>query len=357
MHVSNLPSPTIRQSRQLVADLFARKAFVYWVDFLVCLLFGYAAAAIYLTSPALTWQQAISFLVAGTLLYRLGSFMHEIVHFRQGEMIGFQVVWNLLAGVPLLTPSTFYVSHIDHHKTHHYGTEEDGEYLPLGTGSWQLLLAFMSQVFLQPIAVFLRFLVVTPLSLLHPGLRRWTMEHASSFVIDFRYRRPVKEVSLWNWATALEVACSLRAAAILVFVLVGVNSWTRIPQLYSLAAFILALNHIRTLAAHRYLGDGEAMTLEEQLLDSTNITGVPVLTEILCPLGLRYHALHHLLPGIPYYNLGAAHRRLVAALPADAPYHKTVYASWFSVVREFIRGRSHDKKRGLDRLGSRARSV
>jgi len=27
-------------------------------------------------------------------------------------------------------------------------------------------------------------------------------------------------------------------------------------------------------------------------------------------VGLRYHALHHLMPSLPYHSLGEAHRRL-----------------------------------------------
>jgi fatty acid desaturase len=39
-------------------------------------------------------------------------------------------------------------------------------------------------------------------------------------------------------------------------------------------------------------------------------------------VGLRYHALHHLMPRLPYHNLGTAHRRLVEALPADHAYRR-----------------------------------
>lgn len=43
------------------------------------------------------------------------------------------------------------------------------------------------------------------------------------------------------------------------------------------------------------------------------------------PVGLRYHALHHLLPSLPYHALGEAHRRISAALTPDSPYHKASY--------------------------------
>ena len=41
-------------------------------------------------------------------------------------------------------------------------------------------------------------------------------------------------------------------------------------------------------------------------------------------MGLRYHALHHFLPSLPYHSLGRVHRQLLAELPADAPYRQTV---------------------------------
>jgi fatty acid desaturase len=60
-----------------------------------------------------------------------------------------------------------------------------------------------------------------------------------------------------------------------------------------------------------------------QLVDSVNLRGVPGITALLAPVGLRYHALHHLLPALPYHSLGRVHRRLLAELPPDSPYRTT----------------------------------
>jgi fatty acid desaturase len=38
------------------------------------------------------------------------------------------------------------------------------------------------------------------------------------------------------------------------------------------------------------------MSFAEQYLDSVNIPGNPVLTPLWAPVGLRYHATHHLFP-------------------------------------------------------------
>jgi fatty acid desaturase len=323
---------SLPHARRIVHSLFQPKPAIFWLDFTASLIVGYGAAAIYLEAPALTLIQACSFIVAVFSLYRISLFMHEIVHFKTRDMKSFRLGWNILAGVPMLTPSFFYESHIAHHNTRHYGTRHDGEYLPLGHGRLYDVLAFLAQVLIQPIFVTLRFLLA-PMTFLHPKLRQWTLERASSFVINFHYRREIPaDANRAAWA-AMDLACSLRAWVIFIAPIVGLTAWTRVPQLYAIAVTILTLNHLRTLSAHRYLGDGDRMSHSEQFFDSTIITGNP-LTSLICPLGQRYHGLHHLFPSLPYHNLAAAHRLLSKELPADSPYHDAVYPTYFSVFRE-----------------------
>src|SRR4051812_18384896 len=125
---------SINQARILVQDLFTPRPIIYWADLMLTLAIGYSMAALYLRAPLLSAQQGISLVVAGFALFRAGSYVHEITHMRAGEMLGFRIGWNLVCGIPLMMPSHFYENHIDHHNSHHYGTTQDGEYLPLGAG-------------------------------------------------------------------------------------------------------------------------------------------------------------------------------------------------------------------------------
>ena len=65
------------------------------------------------------------------------------------------------------------------------------------------------------------------------------------------------------------------------------------------------------------------MPFVDQLLDSVNYPNSGLSGLIWAPVGMRYHALHHLFPTLPYHNLDEAHRRLIVALPADSPYRQT----------------------------------
>jgi fatty acid desaturase len=68
-------------------------------------------------------------------------------------------------------------------------------------------------------------------------------------------------------------------------------------------------------------------------------------------VGLRYHALHHYFPGIPYHNLPKAYRRVVAHLPVAEDYKLMTNPSLPYSLHELLR-----KGRGIwttSRLGRR----
>jgi fatty acid desaturase len=105
-------------------------------------------------------------------------------------------------------------------------------------------------------------------------------------------------------------------------------------QSYLTSALVLMINNVRTLGAHRYINGGQEMTFVEQLLDSVNYPQPSLLTPLWAPVGLRYHALHHLCPSLPYHAMGEAHRRLMAQLPPDSPYRQTNSPSLWASVRQ-----------------------
>jgi fatty acid desaturase len=86
--------------------------------------------------------------------------------------------------------------------------------------------------------------------------------------------------------------------------------------------FIMTINAIRTLGSHRWTNNGSQMTFVEQMLDSVDYPKNPLVSELWAPVGLRFHALHHIFPTMPYHALATAHHRLIRDLPPDSPYRR-----------------------------------
>ncbi len=317
-----------RHAKSLVRDLHSPRPAFYWPDLILSAATGWVAfgfAAALPSSAAMLVCAGIAVLA----LYRALCFLHEISHIKRSALGGFETVWNLLVGFPLLMPSFVYVGvHQAHHSLGSYGTSRDPEYLPFAQSS-RMTVLFALESFLIPAVLALRFLAAGPLGLLIPPLQRWLAVHASALTMNFAYRRQVTPelMSKIRRDTALLLLLWITAIALLpahVFIV-----WFGVV---SVASFI---NTLRTLAAHRYEGDGTPLDREGQLRDSVDVPG-RVWTELWAPVGLRYHALHHYFPGIPYHNLATAHRRLRAALPPEALYcgvsHTGLYGSLRSLV-------------------------
>ena len=123
----------------------------------------------YIDGAALSLIQVTTFLVSGAALFRVGTFIHEIVHMSGRTMVGFRVAWNVVCGVPLLMHSLLYSNHLDHHNPRKHGTPADGEYLPLASAPTRETVLYFAQVPVLPLLAVVRFLVLVPLSFSIPA--------------------------------------------------------------------------------------------------------------------------------------------------------------------------------------------
>lgn len=306
-------------SHTLVADLHSPQPWIFWTDLLISAAVGWTAFALAVLAAPFSQSMWVASLVAALALYRGVCFTHELAHLRRRALPGFETAWNILFGVPLLLPSFTYLGvHQYHHSLSSYGTKDDPEYLPFASSRRLVILFAIQSTVLMPIAIFIRFLLLAPIALAWPPLHRWLEVHASSFAMNPEYRREVgaemaAKMRRWELAT---LACWAAAFAMMyrgALPLRAFGIWLGILTTISL------LNTIRVLGAHEYDSEGAILSRHGQLSDSIDTPGGP-WTELWAPVGLRYHALHHYFPGIPYHNLGIAYRRIVASLPQNAPY-------------------------------------
>ncbi|MCB9834313.1 MAG: fatty acid desaturase [Planctomycetes bacterium] len=338
MNETSAPSPSLLDFRKLVEDLYQHDVVLYWVDMVLAALVGWGGLVAAVERGVFDLVTAGFMLASAFGFLRAVLFIHELSHFRRGVMPGFSLAWNLLVGVPLLVPSFMYVgTHTDHHKRTLYGTIRDPEYLPLASLGRGRMIRFVLEMLLVPPLLVIRYGLLTPLSWLLPPLRRLVIGKMSALAINPDYDRALPTGGEARRFVLLEAL--ILAWIVVVAIMLASHRWPlqALWVWYGITATVAIINQVRTLAAHVYSNDGGEISTIDQLLDSCNVRGLPIITELCFPVGLRYHALHHLLADMPYHNLGKAHRRLVAGLPADSPYHRVNYSGLIAVARELWR--------------------
>lgn len=335
-----------------IAKRFSRpKAAIYWTDFLISAAIGWAAFYGAVISPALSPVQGAAVIVAALAHYRAVIFTHELAHLKRGTFTTFRAVWNLVSGIPLMAPSFTYTGvHIDHHRQGIYGFKEDGEYLPFGAGRPWRIVRYLLLIFVLPLLMAARFVILTPLSYVIPPMRRLIWRRLSSLAIDLSYRRPppaTQDDESWR---IQEFGAFAFGAGALALAATGVLPVAALGVWYAVAVLLFLLNSLRTLAAHAYRNSGDQlMSRADEFLDSVNVPGVPFFTALWAPVGLRFHATHHLFPGMPYHELGKLHRALVAELPDNSAYLSASRKSLADALRRLWRdARNADASRRAD---------
>ncbi len=324
----------LRAAVELTRDISAARPGIYWPDMLVSAAAGYAgiAGAILLQG----WMAWVAGAIAVFALYRALLFIHELTHIHKNALPGFRFAWNLLVGVTMLTPSFMYEGvHTLHHARTRYGTAEDPEYLPLALMKpWSLPL-FIVVAILLPFGLLLRSAVLVPLGAVIPPLRKLVWERVSSLSINPEFRRRAPEGDFARMVWWQELGATVWSFALLA----STQVWGWRPLLIAIAVVsaVAVLNQIRTLVAHLWENEGEAMTVTAQYLDSVNVPPPELLAPLWAPVGLRYHALHHLLPSMPYHSLGEAHRRITAHLGAGSTYERASYTGFMPLLGKIAR--------------------
>ncbi len=325
----------LRAAVELTRDISAARGAIYWPDMLLSATLGYSAlaGAILLDNP---WLAALSALIAALALYRALLFIHELTHIHEMALPGFRFVWNLLVGIPMLTPSFMYEGvHTLHHARTRYGTAEDPEYLPLALMKPWTLPSFILISALLPIGLLIRSALLVPLGAIVPPLRKQVWERISSLSINPQFRRRPAEGKLARQVFWQELGASLWALTVITWS--ATHAWRPLVIGITVVSVTAVLNQVRTLVAHLWANDGDAITVTAQYLDSVNVPPPGLIAELWAPVGLRYHALHHLLPSVPYHAYPEAHRRLMGHLGEQSTYHGANYPGLITLTGKLAR--------------------
>lgn len=324
----------LAEAREITRDLFTPNPAIYWLDFLFHMALGWAAFYVVLVSPVFSALGLAAYVISALALYRAVIFTHELAHLKKGTFKFFRLVWNVTCGFPLMVPSfTYHGVHNDHHTRDIYGTDRDGEYIPFAVQKPYRIVAYMFLIFVLPIIFAARFLLLAPLSWLFASMGRFVWERASSLTIDLFYKRPAfskRDDPTWRLQEIATCAYGWMAVAL---VATGTLPVKAIVLWYLVTTLIFLLNSLRTLAAHAYRNPGDQlMSVPEQYLDSVDVPGNFFLTPLWAPVGLRYHATHHLFPNMPYHATAKAQRRLTERLSDNTLYLKATRKSLWDAL-------------------------
>ena len=313
------------EARAIARRFQAPNAATYWTDFLLSVGLGWGFYFIAVFAEAFSLLQVGSILAAAFAILRAVLFTHELAHMKKGTFGTFRLVWNALAGIPFLVPSYSYTGvHMDHHRPGTYGSTRDGEYVSFGAGAPWKSVGYVLLSVILPALLLARFLILTPLSWIVRPLRAVIWRRMSSLAIDLNYdRHPQNKDDDETWLIQ-ETVTTLFVLSVAGLIWQGVLPAAVFWVWYSVTVTVLTVNAVRTLGAHAYRHSGDAkVSKADEFLDSVNVPSEDIISKLIAPVGLRFHATHHLFPVTPYHELPKLHAALVAELSDNSVYLST----------------------------------
>ncbi len=332
-------SKSIGAMRTSIAHLADTRPIIYWVDLATTSFFswGLFCLAIWFSDVVLFHGLLVCLSAIG--LYRAAVFTHELVHLKEGVATGFFLFWHMVCGIPLLAPHFLYRAiHQSHHSKKNYGKVTDGEYIDFVKSRKLIVCHFLFNLII-PLSSILRFMLIAPLSLLHPSLRGVVMEKMSFMGPRFTHSRkvPTKKAELIQWHVA-EFTCCFLCWFVFALIITQKLPIAIFFQWYAVMCIILTLNSLRSLgAAHWYASEGSDLSFDDQIRDSISITSNSLFTKILCPVGTQYHAIHHMFPFVPYHAQRKVYEHLRKNFPEEKILTETTRSSMFVVWKELWR--------------------
>lgn len=317
-----------------IKNLCQPNPLIYWTDLTITSLVGNLLILLAVHAESYSSLQIILVVLASFVLYRAAIFVHEVFHVGR-QMKGLTLLYNLFYGFLHKFPSYSYAPHRDHHSWRTYGTRQDPEYDILSDDSPAMLLFPILTMLMMPVFATLRYgFLPIVLPFIGNSGRSWVYRYISTPVMNYKYVRPEPtKKDLQEWYPQ-DAACFVYNAAFFLLMIFNILPWKLLAVWYAVTYGTYLLNVYRVIVSHNYLSRWQATTRKQQILDSLTIPS-PV-NEFWCPVGLRFHSLHHMYPQIPYHNMSKAHKRLMNALPDNHPYRQTIRKNYFGSVKDLV---------------------
>lgn len=321
---------------QIIWDLTSSykdiKPWRFFYTLIHCALLGWGGFALSLYTDGPVFY--ISYIIGLIFIYKGTLMIHEVAHF-QKKVRGLRLTYNLLFGFFNKYPAYLYDTHAFHHGKHTFSTYKDPEYQYVKPDTIVTILGPIFVSLFLPIFQILRFIILPPFMVLMPyKLKNKIYKHFSTLVFDVKYKRMAKNKSDINQMLRNDLATSFFNLIFIGAIFLGFLPMKTFILWYGMIVFASLLNMYRAKYNHIYNNKSRhAQSWENHLLDCFTIDK-GIITEIFSPVGLRYHALHHVMQEIPFYNLKKAHEHLLRNLPKEHIYRQTIVPNLLAAIRK-----------------------